>query len=31
MQSITKEQLADKIEQGLRGVSADKVTYGGPA
>jgi lipopolysaccharide heptosyltransferase II len=31
MQSITKDQLAEKIGQALRGVPADKVTYGGPA
>jgi hypothetical protein len=31
MQSITKEQLAAKVEQALRGVPADEVTYGGPA
>jgi lipopolysaccharide heptosyltransferase I len=31
MQSITKEQLAAKVEQALRGVPAGEVTYGGPA
>jgi heptosyltransferase I len=31
MQSITNEQLAAKIDQALRGVPADEVTYDGPA
>jgi lipopolysaccharide heptosyltransferase I len=31
MRSITKEQVAAKVEQALRGVSANEVTYGGPA
>jgi Lipopolysaccharide kinase (Kdo/WaaP) family/Glycosyltransferase family 9 (heptosyltransferase) len=30
MSSITKEQIAAKVEQAFRGVSANQVTYGGP-
>lgn len=31
MKSITREELAAKIEQALRGAPADEGTYGGPA